>query len=307
MKMVLKALASLAILVGLAGASIYFIYPGVMIQGLHAAAANAAGLTKRSIEVNGYPASYYEGGKNNSRTLVLLHGLGDDKNSFTTAVQQLSTDYRVLLPDLQAHGENPALLGRNHSIEGQVIFLNDLLTRINANRFVIGGNSMGGHIAAAYAIEHPNKVDGLMLMNASGIQLADESVYSAFPESVDVGFFEDLFAQLFVSPPSYPRPVIQHMANQLNAKINVMNDLVTQVEQGPQFRLNEDLDSVTAPSLILWGQHDPIVPISYAQAFESALNNSEMVIFSNAGHSPQFEIPQQIGTQLHQFLQRVYP
>ncbi|RBP49681.1 alpha/beta fold hydrolase [Arenicella xantha] len=307
MKGLLKALASLAILIGLAGASIYFVYPGIMLQGLQAAAANAAGLTHRSVDINGYLAHYYEGGQNNSQTLVLLHGLGDDKNTFVTAAQSLSSRYRIILPDLQAHGANAALLGRDHSIQGQVDFVDSLLRTVNANRFVIGGNSMGGHIAAAYAMEHPHRVDGLVLLNASGFQLAEESAYRRYPESVSVTFFEELFAQLFVTQPQYPRPVLQHLANELNAKIPVMNDLVEQAQQGKHSRLNDKLPLVTAASLILWGQGDSLLPVAYAEALNSALPNSTLVVFPNVGHLPQFEAPLEVGQQLQSFLDGIYP
>ena len=104
MKTVLKAFggifASAILIVGI----IYFIYPGLMVSAVQSLSASGAGLTKKSIDLDGYTAHYYEGGDPSQPTLMLLHGLNDDKNSFVTSIRELSLSYHIVLPDLQAHG-----------------------------------------------------------------------------------------------------------------------------------------------------------------------------------------------------------
>jgi len=121
---------------------IYFIYPGIMMSAVQSLSASGAGLVKKSVDVDGYTAHYFEGGDASKPTLMLLHGLNDDKNSFVTSVRELSASYRIVLPDLQAHGENLKEEGRDYSIAGQAKFINQLVDQLGIEKLVIGGNSM---------------------------------------------------------------------------------------------------------------------------------------------------------------------
>lgn len=303
MKTVLKVFGGLFATFILAVGIIYFIYPGLMMSAVQSLSASGAGLTKKSAVINGYTAHYYEGGDSSKPTLMLLHGLNDDKNSFVTSIRELTTSYHIVLPDLQAHGDNKKSEGRDYSIAGQASFINQLTDTLNISQLVIGGNSMGGHTAAAFAASYPNKARGLMVLNATGMQLNSESVYVYFPDKVDVQFLTDFFESAFVTPPAFPQPVLQHLVNKLNLTIPFMNDLIKQVETGADFRMNEAVQSIKVPALVLWGKHDPIMPIEYGQTYVENLVNARLVVLENAGHSAQFEIPERIQSELRAFME----
>jgi abhydrolase domain-containing protein 6 len=303
MKTVLKFFVWLFAVTTLLVGIVYFIYPGLIISAIQSLSASGAGLTKRSVDIDGYTAYFYEGGDASKPALMLLHGLTDDKNSFVTSVRGLTASYHVLLPDLQAHGENKKLNDRDYSIAGQAAFINRLCDKLNISQVVIGGNSMGGHTSAAFAANYPDKTRGLVVLNATGMQLDHESVYVYFPDKIDVAFLQTFFDTAFVTPPAYPKPILQHRVNQMNANIPFINRLIKQVEVGADFRMNEKAQSIIVPSLVLWGKQDPIVPLAYAESYNVNLANAKMVAFDNAGHSPQFEIPERIGLELTSFMQ----
>lgn len=265
--------------------------------------ASGAGLTKNSLDVDGYTAHFYEGGDPSKPTLMLLHGLNDDKNSFVTSIRELSTTYRIVLPDLQAHGDNKKTEDRDYSIAGQAKFINALTDKLGISQLVIGGNSMGGHTAAAFAARYPSKTRGLIVLNATGMQLNNESVYVYFPDKVDIAFLEAYFESAFVTPPAFPKPMLQHIVNEMNTVALFMNSLISQVETGDDFRMNEKAQSIGAPSLVLWGKHDPIVPLAYAELYTENLQNAKLVVLDNAGHSPQFELPARVQNALRRFMQ----
>lgn len=305
MKKFLKRLSTLVFLVFLAVAATFYLAPGFILNSMETLTAERSGLTLHSIEIDGYKAHYYEGGENNGKVLVLLHGLTADKNAFVSSVAKLAKDYRVILPDLQAHGDNLALPGRDYSISGQVAFLSQLFESINVRSFVIGGNSMGGHIATAYTYTHPDNVKGLVAVNATGMQLENESVYQRFPETVDRDFFRNLFSSLFVTPPNFPAPIVGFMVDELNAKVPVLNTLVDQVHASDDFRLNERAQNIRVPSLIIWGMQDSLTPLPYAEKFSAQLSNSTLVTIDQAGHYPQFEQPDTVQSEIRQFLEKV--
>lgn len=258
----------------------------------------------RNVDLDSYQAHYYEGGSSNQTTIVLLHGLGDDKNSFVTAVRELTQDYRVILPDLQAHGDNAQTEDRDYSIAGQARFIEELLQKLNANRVFIGGNSMGGHVALSFASRSSENAVGLILLNSAGVQIAQDSVYKPYPSQVDSKFFSNMFAQLFVTPPAFPKPVMQYMANELNPRIPFFNFLIQQVQTGEDLRMNEKSKLVTANSLIIWGKQDPLLGVEVAQRLKQNLVNSELVLLENVGHSPQIEVPEQVQSSLKSYLEK---
>jgi len=305
MKKFLKRLSTLVFLVFVVGAATFYFAPGFVVNGMQTLTAERSGLALNSIDLDGYQAHYLEGGANNGKVLVLLHGLAADKHAFVSSAAELAKEYRVILPDLQAHGNNQALKGRDYSISGQVAFLNKLFESINVRSFVIGGNSMGGHISTAFTFTHPEKVKGLVVINATGMQLENEAVYQPFPDTVDRAFFKNTFSSLFVTPPNFPAPIVSYMVEQLNAKIPVLNDMVDQVQSSDDFRLNEKAQNIRVPSLIIWGNQDKLTPLTYAEKFNTQLSDSKLVVVEQAGHFPQFEKPKIVQTAIAEFLETV--
>jgi len=299
---VLKIFASLFVVSALAVACIYFIYPGVMLTTIQSLSAKGAGLSDKTIDLDGYTAHYFEGGDPSKPTLLLLHGLSDDKNSFVTSVRELSQNYRIILPDLPGHGGNAQAGLSDLSIAGQAAFINTLVTKLGIDNLVIGGNSMGGHTAVAFAANYPKKTRGLVLINATGMQLSNESVYRFFPDNVDVAFIENTIRLVFVTPPQFPKPIIQHFANELKPRIEFLNALIKQVQEGKDFRLNEKAQAIEIPCLVIWGKEDQIVPIEYGNAYRQALPNASLVELENIGHSPQLEAPEQVQAELSAFM-----
>jgi abhydrolase domain-containing protein 6 len=302
MKTVLKAFGGLFAASILLLGIVYFIYPGLILSAIQSLSASSAGLVTKSIEVDGYTAHYYEAGDTSKPSLILLHGLNDDKNSFVTSIRLLTSSYHIVLPDLQAHGENQRLDERDYSIAGQAAFINRLSDTVDISQMVIGGHSMGGHISAAFAANYPSKVRGLILVNAMGMQLSNESAYDYFPDKADIAFLQAFYDRAFVTPPAFPEPLLQHLVNKLNGNIRFINGMIKQVKNGTDFRINQKAQSIVAPSLILWGKQDPIAPLAYGEAYTKTLENARMVVFDNAGHSPQFEIPEQVQAELKTFM-----
>lgn len=304
MKRILKALLVSIGLSAITLGVVYFIYPGVLLSAVQSMAAKSAGIEHRSVDIDSYQAHYYEGGSSNQTTLVLLHGLGDDKNSFVTSIRELTQEYRVILPDLIAHGDNALIEGRDSSIAGQAKFIDALLRKLNANRVIIGGHSMGGHIAISFAARYSEKTNGLILINSAGTQATLEAVYRPYPDSVDSSYFNDKFTRLFVTPPAFPKPVMQHMANELNAKIPFLNRLIQNVKTGEDASIDQTAKAIQTSSLIIWGQQDPLLPLGTADFLQQSLVNSELLLIKNVGHSPQFEVPDQVQSAIKNYLDK---
>lgn len=300
-KRILLGALALVVLLGIAGAAALYLAPGFVVSTMQSAVASSSGLESKSVEVDGDTVHYYEGGT--GPTLVLLHGMADEKNSFAAAAAELTDNYRVILPDLAGHGENARDPSRDYSIAGHVAFLDRVFAELGLESFVLGGNSMGGHVSAAYTLAHPDKVEKLILVNAPGLKLDDHVVYGGFGERMETR--DDFYAvmdRVVHTRPALPGPIVDHMIAQTNKDFDFINGLAEAVKSGGDFDLIDRVSAIDVPTLILWGVEDQVVRYNVAEGYDRLIPNSTLVRLQEAGHSPQLEKPAEVGQAVADFL-----
>lgn len=307
MKKLRKILGLIILLLIITGGIIFFFFPQKIIDFTNNNYANSAKLEKKTIDLNGYEINYYESSnKSNKETLVLVHGMGDDKNSFLQSSKILSEYYNLILPDLAGHGENERRTDLDYSINGQATFLHSFLEKLGVYTFNLVGNSMGGHTSAAYAIKYPNDVKNLILLNSAGLKLDDHVVYNGFGKNIETDEeFDAVLSRVFQKKPDLPSSIKKHMINQINkSKDFVDKTLVTAIKSGKYFNLKQDVSKITAPTLILWGKYDKVVKFNSAEYFKNNIPISELQLIENAAHSPQLEVPDVVADAIHSFINK---
>lgn len=305
MKKFLKIGTGIVVALLIIGAVIFFFFPKVLVDLTNANYASAANLEKQTVLVNGYVVNFYESKANEDKPkLVFLHGMGDDKSSFLQTATFLSEKYHLILPDLAGHGENERKQGLDYSIDGQATFVKLFLDQIGVYKFNLVGNSMGGHTAAAYAVKYPNDVTKLVLLNAAGITLDDHVVYGGFGKEIESK--EELNAVLqrvFYKAPELPGPIADYMIEQINnSKYFVDDTLIPAIKNGKYFNLKDDVHTIKAPTLVLWGKHDNVVSFNVAEYYRDTIPNAKLELIQNASHSPQLEVPERVATSINQFI-----
>ena len=303
MKKLLVAVVSAIAMLGVAAFATLYLAPGFVVSTTQSVSASLAGLEKKTVEIDGYEVSYYDGGQGDA--VVLLHGMADEKNSFVPAISELTENHRIILPDLNGHGENERDPKRDYSIAGHVAFLEAFFAKLGVDEFALGGNSMGGHVSAAYAVKNPEQVRKLILVNAPGLKLDDHVVYGGFGAKMESREdFAAMMQRVVHNPPSLPGPIVDHLVDQTNQNFDFINNLAVAVKQGADFDLKDRISEISVPTLILWGMEDEVVKLNVAEAYNALIPNSELVKIEDAGHSPQLEIPERIGREISQFLSR---
>ena len=237
-------------------------------------AARSAGLKARTVEAGGRPVHLYEGG--DGPPLVLLHGMADGKNSFVAAAE-LTEAHRAVLPDMPAHGENARDISADLSIAGQVAHVDALVTAPGLDRFALCGNSMGGHVAAAYAIAHPHRVTELVLVDAP-------------------------MARVVTSPPGVPGPVKDELIRRADAGFDTVNAAARAVRDGAGYDLTDRAGGIVAPTLIAWGEEDAVVPREVAGRHASLVPDARLLTLPGPGHSPRVERPGEVGRPIAVFV-----
>jgi pimeloyl-ACP methyl ester carboxylesterase len=307
MKKILKIIGGVIAFLILVIGITYFFFPQKLVDFTNSQNANAANLESKTIMVDGYKAHYYTNNNTSAKdTLVLVHGLGDDKNSFVLSAKFLTDNYYLILPDLLASGENNKDASCDLSIKGQVEFLNTFLTNLKVNKFHLAGNSMGGHVSAAYSIAYPNNVKKLILLNAPGLKLDEHIVYTGFGSILqNEDDLNNVLSRVFYKVPDLPGPIKKMYISQINdSRYFLNNTIIPQIKNGVDFDLKNKINQIKSPTLILWGKHDKVVKFNVAERYNKDIPISEIEILENASHSPQLEIPNEVATSINNFIQK---
>ncbi|MDP1625567.1 MAG: alpha/beta fold hydrolase [Parvibaculum sp.] len=118
---------------------------------------------------SGASAHFRDEGNRDGPALVLVHGSNASLHTWEPWVAELGGTYRIISMDLPGHGLTGRVPGDDYSREGMAAFVHELADALGVTRFAIGGNSMGGGVSALYAMEHPERVSALILVDSAGV------------------------------------------------------------------------------------------------------------------------------------------
>jgi pimeloyl-ACP methyl ester carboxylesterase len=253
--------------------------------------------------VYGVKIHYVEAGS--GPVVVLLHGLGGNTTNWAFNIAPLAHKYRVIVPDQIGFGQSdkPPI---NYRINTYVDFLDAFLKGLKIERASLVGNSMGGWVAAAYTIAHPEKVERLVLVDAAGFSFApgfdtgqliklNPSTREGMKELVSRVFYNKL---IFMSDAF----IDASMAARINAGDgHTIRSITESIIRREDF-LDNRLAAIKQPTLIIWGREDGLLPLADGQRFQKEISNSQLIVFDQCGHVPQIEKATDFNTALLKFL-----
>ncbi len=281
MRKLLLSLLGVLVLLAAAYLVLDFAFPRQFAGAALQAERKAAGLQRRQVAIPGFDVVYLEGGS--GKPLLLL-----------------TPRYRVIAVDLPCWGEStrPAA-AEQCDVAHQVGYVEQIAAALQLGRFDLGGNSMGGWIAAAYAAAHPDRVDSLWLLAPAGVATAQLSDLGQIVKdggrvpliARDDDEMEALLAFVCVHPPFVPHAVLDQMAQRQAAHYElekqIFAGLVKDAPLEPQVR------NLQTPSFIVWGDHDRALHYSGAAILHALMPNSQVRIMPDMGHVPMLEAPSQ--------------
>ena len=276
-------------------------YPQQLANGLLLTARRVLGLRTKSIDVDGNLWPYLEGGPASGDVLLLLHGFAGNKDNWLLYALKLRREYRVIIPDLPGFGDNSRDPDANYGGAAQAQRLLAFTAALHLERFHIGGNSMGGFVALKFALAYPDKVVSLALLNNAGVvgerkselELAAERGENPLTVS-SAAEFEKLLDFVMYRRIPLPGVIRQALSTVAIANQSFWDSIfwVLRDEMLGQ-PLNDQLDRVTAPTLIIWGRHDRVIDVSCCDVLQAGIADSHCVIFEDTGHVPMLERPAQ--------------
>jgi pimeloyl-ACP methyl ester carboxylesterase len=278
----------------------------------------AAELPPASItRVFGQRIVYYDAGT--GPVLVLLHGLGSSATfDWGKVILPLSERYRVIAPDQIGFGasDKPTI---DYSIQTWVEFLGEFLRNLRVTHMMLAGESLGGWIAAEYAIEagHPGSglpaVDRLILVDAAGHRSLIEQLANNRSESRPPifgrgpGTLEQLrasLARVFYNKNLLTDDVVR--AEFIRKLASRDGDTVTSLFRDTDLLLSQCVDAhlqeIRAPTLVVWGKKDELVPLSDGEDFASRIPRARLAVIPDCGHAPPIEKPKEFLQAAVEFL-----
>ena len=265
---------------------------------------------------------YRDQGERDGKPIIFLHGSSGSLHVFEPLIGQLGGGYRFISYDHPGHGLTGPHPRNDYSYAGYAQILDLVRSKLDVDRFVLVGHSMGGWIAWRYAAEHPEAVDALVLISASGMPARDEDPAM----EVDLGrqLMQFSFGR-WLSENATPRSMIKDATESAIYDDAIVSDkLVDQFwelmrypgnrqassirsQMGRDLHLAHLADSVKAPTLLIWGDRDTFVFPSAALSFSDRIEQSEIVLLSDVGHLPMLEAPVDTKIAIEQFLDAKFP
>ncbi|MGE3541996.1 MAG: alpha/beta fold hydrolase, partial [Candidatus Tectimicrobiota bacterium] len=223
--------------------------------------------------------------------LLFLHGVGGLRG-WDPFLADLATRFTVYAP---SHPGFETSTGLEHvdDIVDMVIYYNDLLDALQLDAVHVVGHSLGGMIAAELAAFSPQRVCKLVLVSALGLWLDTQPVADFFamtPAQLSTALWHDPQAPEAQALMALP----EDETAQLEAYLTRMQHLSAAGKflwPIPDKGLKKRLHRITAPTLLLWGQSDGLVPEAYASAFQQQITGARVTVLPRCGHLPMYEAP----------------
>jgi pimeloyl-ACP methyl ester carboxylesterase len=240
---------------------------------------------------------YVEAGR--GPPVILLHGLGATKETWLPSVGALAAGYHVYALDQIGFGrsDKPHL---DYKIATFVDFLHGFLVAQNLGKVTLVGNSLGGWIALEFAIQHPDLVDRLVLVDAAGLTFLHPAPVDLNPASLAAT--RALMEALFYDKKRVTEPIVRQVfADHLRNNDGYTIQRTFAGFASPQFE-DARLGSIRAPTLIVWGREDELIPLASGEKLRDGIAGAQLVVLDHCGHIPQVEKPAEFTRAVLEFL-----
>jgi pimeloyl-ACP methyl ester carboxylesterase len=272
------------------------------------------GTSKFIVLPSGANVHYHDQGPRNALTVLLLHGTNASLHTWEPWVRELGDQFRMISVDLPGHGLTGAVPGDDYSQEGMAKFVDEFMTALNVSHFAIAGNSMGGGVAARYAINHPERLSHLILIDAGGmpsdtpsdtglgLRLARTPVVQNLMLYVTPrSLFEDTLKKAFADD-KLVTPEMVDRYWELNRRAGNRAASLKRFQTQSDSFVQDSAYKIKIPTLILWGELDTLTPRDMGDKYAMAIKGSKLIVYKNVGHIPMEEVAGPSARAVREFL-----
>jgi len=282
-----------AIFIGVAGAAFY-LHPIGVLRWIQSTRLGWSGVTQTEIALNQGLMSYFmTGGYWDQEPIVMIHGLGPDAALVWRGVIRPISDahYKVIAPNLMGFdGSDHKQV--NYTIEYQAGAIADLIERMKLEHVNLIASDLGADVALYYAVDHPDKVERLILISGGligtkGAEALRKGMTPSSPEAMRAQIEESFYGLPPLPQFMYERMMVA-LADDLQAQTDMLNS-VAKDEAHIRSKLGQIFNTLT---ILIWGGKNPYYSSAMGEALHAMLPGSATVIFKTSGPLPQLEHPE---------------
>ena len=275
------------------------------------------------ITLHGHRVSYRRAGW--GPVIVLVHGITGSSQTWEHVIEPLAERYTVVAPDLLGHGESAKPRG-DYSLGAYASGIRDLLAAIGHDRATVVGHSLGGGVAMQMAYQFPERCERLVLVSSGGL---GREVHLLLRAAVLPG--SELVLPLLAAPSLIGRldsvgAFLGRLGLRAGSDLDEMwRGFSSLQDAGARAAFIHTLRSIvdprgqrvsatdrlylaeTVPFLLMWGERDPIIPVSHGHEAHRLVPTSRFEIFPEAGHFPHLEAPERFLDVLTDFIDTTEP
>lgn len=269
-------------------------------------------------------------GPKGAPAIILLHGSNADLHTWEPWVATLKSGYRVIRFDQVGHGLTGPDPKGDYTRKNFVEHIRLVANKLGVDRFIVGGNSMGGKHALAFAAAYPERIEALVLVDASGMPMLTPQAMEGDRENTgkrrgtttgNLGFAIAAMPGInWVVTQVTPRRLIEQSLRQsVSVESIVTEEMIDRYWELLRYPGNrratlerfaipydpvgrEKFAAITAPTLIIWGEEDRLIPVAAGRYLDQVMPQSQLVIYPGIGHLPQEEAAAQSLADLSDWL-----
>ncbi len=239
------------------------------------------------------------------KNLVLIHGLGASAERWDLVIPKLGKHFSVFVPDLIGFGysDKPSV---DYTAEFFSEFLESFLNTLGIDKTSVMGSSLGGQIAVEFAANKQTIVDKLVLVSPAGVMKQSTPALDAYIMAAlypDAETAKNVFSMMTGSNKEVNPHIVEDFVQRMkmpNAKFAFMSTILG-LKNAPE--ITTRLEVLSAPTLVVWGGLDPVIPIKYAEVFVRTIRDCRFYQMQDCGHTPYVDDPGNFARVVLDFLQ----
>jgi pimeloyl-ACP methyl ester carboxylesterase len=280
-------------------------------------------VASEEIALHGHRVRFHRAGE--GPLLVLLHGIASTADTWSPVVEALAARHTVIAPDLLGHGDSAKPRG-DYSLGAYASGVRDLIAALGYDRATVVGHSLGGGIAMQFAYQFPERIERLVLIGSGGLGREVHLILRAatLPGSELVlallggawlratgGALASALARVGLKRGEDLAGVTGGIGSlaDAGAREAFVHTARAAIDAGGQRVSATDRLYLAAglPTLIVWGERDPIIPVEHGRAAHAAIAGSRLEVFAGAGHFPHRDAPARFVSVLESFMATTEP
>jgi 2-hydroxy-6-oxonona-2,4-dienedioate hydrolase len=262
----------------------------------------AKSVEEKFLQIDGNKIRYLESG-DSKKTLVLVHGLGASAERWDQVIPLFADEFRVIVPDLIGFGYSDKPLV-DYTPEFFSEFLKNFFDASGIKRPNLIGSSLGGQVSAEFAASYPQDIEKLILVSPSGAMTQSTPALDAYIMAAlypNEESAKNAFEMMECSGKNVDEKVVTGFVERMrlpNAKLAFMSTLLGIKNSA---LVTSKLQTISTPTMIIWGSNDLVIPINYSDSFVSAIQDCRFFRMDGCGHTPYVQDPHIFASKVLEF------